>query len=108
MNTCNTGALTVRSKIAKPGAATIYRIGGTLCTKPGSNAQALQLLLHGASYDRSYWDLPFQPARYSYARHARAAGFATLVIDHIGAETSHGASLVAIGALLVVQPWQSA
>lgn len=71
-----------------PGEATIYRIVGTLCRRPGADAQTLQLLLHGATYDRTYWDFPFQPARYSYARYAHAAGFATLAIDRIGAGTS--------------------
>lgn len=65
-----------------------YRIVGTLCTDPQASAQTLQLLLHGATYDRAYWDFPFQPDRYSYVRYAHAAGFATLAIDRIGTGAS--------------------
>ena len=57
-------------------------IAGTLCVPEG--ARTVQLLLHGYTYGRYYWDFPFEPERYSYVRAANAAGFATLAIDRLG------------------------
>lgn len=50
----------------------------------------VQLLIHGATYNRSYWDLPgtSNGVTYSYARDMAAAGFTTFVIDQIGAGQS--------------------
>ncbi|WP_330255118.1 alpha/beta hydrolase [Nocardia sp. NBC_00565] len=44
----------------------------------------LQILVPGATYDRSYWDFPGFDGRYSYTAHAARAGQATLAIDPIG------------------------
>lgn len=57
-------------------------IAGTLCSPP--NATAIQLLIHGWTYDRNYWDLPYQPDTYSYVRAANRDGYATLDIDRLG------------------------
>lgn len=61
-------------------------INGTYCSPPG--AHTLQILIAGYSYNRSYWDDPYQPAKYSYVRRANVAGYATLAIDRIGTGTS--------------------
>jgi pimeloyl-ACP methyl ester carboxylesterase len=61
-------------------------VDGTLCTPPG--ARTLQLLISGFSYNRGYWDDPYEPATYSYVHRANAAGYATLAIDRIGTGTS--------------------
>lgn len=61
-------------------------IRGTLCD-PG-NAETLQVLVHGASYARYYWDFPYQPERYSYVRDATERGYATLAVDRLGAGES--------------------
>lgn len=58
------------------------QVSGTLCAPPG--AHAVQLLVHGYSYARHYWDFPYQPDKYSYVRRAHQAGYATLAIDRIG------------------------
>lgn len=71
-----------------PGEPVSYRVAGTLCADGQAGPQTLQLLLHGATYDRTYWHFPFQPVHYSYVRYAHAAGFATLAIDRIGAGAS--------------------
>jgi pimeloyl-ACP methyl ester carboxylesterase len=63
-------------------------MNGTLCVPPGNQHHIVQLLVHGATYNRSYWDFPFQPDHYAYVRYAHAAGYATLAIDRIGAGTS--------------------
>src|ERR1700753_1458448 len=66
-------------------------IAGTLCTPP--HARTLQILIHGFTYNRSYWDSPFEGDTYSYVRRAVNTGYATLAIDQLGAGTSsHPAS----------------
>ncbi|MFF5985869.1 alpha/beta hydrolase [Prauserella flavalba] len=59
------------------------QISGTLCVPPGG-AHTVQLLVHGYSYARYYWDFPYEPETYSYVRAANSAGYATLAIDRIG------------------------
>lgn len=58
-------------------------IAGTYC-RPTDPESVLQILIPGATYDRSYWDFPGFDGRYSYAQHAARAGQATLAIDPIG------------------------
>ena len=74
----------------EPGATDEYRIAGELCRPRGERARTLQILVHGNSYNRSYWDFPFRPGRYSYVRRAVDAGYATLSIDRLGSgESDH-------------------
>jgi pimeloyl-ACP methyl ester carboxylesterase len=61
-------------------------IVGRLCVPDG--AKVVQLLVHGITWDQYYWDFPYQPEKYSYARAANAAGYATLNISRLG----HGGS----------------
>lgn len=63
------------------------RLYGELC-RPTGQARAVQLLVHGASYNHLYWDWPLDPARYSYVRRALAAGYATFNVDRLGAGAS--------------------
>ncbi|MQA13040.1 MAG: alpha/beta fold hydrolase [Pseudonocardiaceae bacterium] len=66
-------------------------IAGTLCVPPG--ATTVQVLVHGLSYGRYYWDLPYQHETYSYVQDAGQAGYATLAIDRLGiGESWHPAS----------------
>lgn len=57
-------------------------IAGTLCGP--EDATKIQLLVHGLSYGRYYWDLPYEPDRYSYPKAANKRGYATLAIDRLG------------------------
>jgi pimeloyl-ACP methyl ester carboxylesterase len=41
-------------------------------------------LLHGITYARYYWDLPYQNEHYSYVRAATKRGYATFNLDRIG------------------------
>jgi pimeloyl-ACP methyl ester carboxylesterase len=67
-------------------------IAATLCTPPG--ATSLQILIHGFTYNRGYFDVAVEPETYSYARAANNAGYATLVIDRLGTgESLHPLSL---------------
>ena len=61
-------------------------IAGRLCVPVG--ATSVQLLLHGITYGQYYWDLPFQPEKYSYVVAANQAGYATLNIDRLGVGNS--------------------
>ena len=48
----------------------------------------MQVLVHGITYDRRYWDWPQDAGHYSYAARAASAGYATLAIDRLGDGTS--------------------
>jgi pimeloyl-ACP methyl ester carboxylesterase len=65
-----------------------YRVAGQLCRPHGDQAQVLELLIHGSTCNRTYWDFPYMPEHYSYVRHANRAGFATLAIDRLGSGAS--------------------
>lgn len=73
---------------------------GTLCRpsrtpRPGT----VQVLLHGATYNSTYWDFPVQPERYSYARAANERGYATFNVDRIGYGESTKVPSVALTSL---------
>ncbi|MEV4312480.1 alpha/beta fold hydrolase [Actinocrispum sp. NPDC049592] len=55
-------------------------VRGQLCAPAG--ATTVQVLLHGATYNRMYWDLPY--GDYSYQRQEAARGLATFAIDELG------------------------
>lgn len=65
-----------------------YQIVGELCRPARGRSRTLQILLHGASFNKEYWDWPYRPRRYSYVHHANAAGFATLAVDRLGSGES--------------------
>lgn len=60
-------------------------VHGTYCVPAGRQPRTVQLLVHGATYDRHYWDEAFDvPAA------AAADGYATLAIDKLGyGESAH-------------------
>ncbi|WP_067465362.1 alpha/beta fold hydrolase [Nocardia amamiensis] len=57
----------------------------------------MQILLHGSTTNRSYWDFPYRWPTYSYAHAAEAAGFATLRIDLLGSGASSHPPSTALG-----------
>lgn len=66
-------------------------IYGELCMSEESLAAAQQgrppavlVLVHGITYGTWYWDLPYQPERYSAVNHIIENGYATLNIDRLG------------------------
>ena len=67
-----------------PGATDTYNVVGTLCSRGPAAGKTIQLLLHGATYARYYWDLPYQTEHYSYVRSAAKRGYATFNLDRIG------------------------
>lgn len=67
-----------------PGAPADQRIAGTLCEPRGKRAATAQLLLHGGTYDSTYWTLRGDARGPSYAEAAARAGHAALAIDRLG------------------------
>jgi len=67
-----------------PADATAYNVVGELCSRGSIHHKTVQIALHGATYSHLYWDFPFQPETYSYARRATEAGYAVLSLDRIG------------------------
>ena len=68
-----------------PGSSATQTISGILCSpRRPSRARAIDVLVHGATYDRSYWDSGFDTPRYSYVERTLAAGRATFAYDRLG------------------------
>src|SRR5689334_22866807 len=59
-----------------PGQANTFRVIGTLCSQGPAAGKTVQLLLHGSTYARYYWDFPYEPQHYSYVRAATKDGYA--------------------------------
>jgi pimeloyl-ACP methyl ester carboxylesterase len=60
-------------------------ISATYCTSGSStSAQPIDILVAGATYNRSYWDWPQNPDLYSYVNKTLSAGRATLAFDRLG------------------------
>lgn len=64
-----------------------YIVAGTLC-RPTGDVTGVQVLVHGATYDRTYWDWPVRTDRLSYVQDALADGYATFAYDRLGAGDS--------------------
>ena len=54
-----------------------YDVVGDLCALGSPRGKTLQILVSGAGYGSVYWDFPYEPDTYSYARAALRAGYAT-------------------------------
>ena len=72
----------------RPGAGVAHQIAGQLCAPRTGHSRTVQLLLHGATYGRDYWDPPSLPVGQSHTVAANAAGTSTLAIDRIGSGAS--------------------
>ncbi len=66
---------------------TPYTIVGNVCTRGNFPGKTLQVLIHGASYDHTYWD-SYPTPETSYVNTITKAGYTTLNIDRIGAGAS--------------------
>ncbi len=75
-----------------------YTVSGELCYRGTQPPAVVQLLVHGATYNHFYWDLPYEKPLYSYVNSATLAGYATFAIDRLGA----GASSHPLSTLLTV------
>ena len=76
-----------------PGGPQSFTIVGELCLPAHGSATAVHLVVHGATYDHTYWNGPFQPAIYSYEKALTTAGYAVFNYDRIGdGQSSHPVS----------------
>jgi alpha-beta hydrolase superfamily lysophospholipase len=69
--------------VTDPRSGRIWRCAANL-TVPVHARPALQILVHGATYNHWYWDPPGQHGRYSYVQAAASRGYPTINIDRIG------------------------
>jgi pimeloyl-ACP methyl ester carboxylesterase len=65
-----------------PGTQPNLTVSGTLCA--AKDGRDVEVLTHGFTYGRSYWDFGYQPETYSYVRRANEQGRATFNYDRIG------------------------
>jgi len=72
-----------------------YDVVGELCSTGDLDGRVLQVLVSGAGYGPVYWDFPYQPDTYSYARAALRAGYATFNFYRLGiGESDHPPGLL--------------
>jgi pimeloyl-ACP methyl ester carboxylesterase len=74
-------ALQVAVSLPQVPDATLY---GELCVRADKTPSAVQLLVHGATYNSYYSDWPYQPSVYSYVRQVTGAGYAAFNIERLG------------------------
>ncbi|ETS87343.1 hypothetical protein PFICI_01171 [Pestalotiopsis fici W106-1] len=66
-------------------------VAATYCEPDSGPGKALQVLVHGIGFDRSYWDFPADNYNYSYVDQALAAGYSTFAYDRPGiGQSQHG------------------
>jgi pimeloyl-ACP methyl ester carboxylesterase len=68
-----------------------YTVSGELCATKDElrDGTTVQLLIHGATYNRDYWNFgTVGGMRYSYSRDVAARGFPTFAMDELGAGNS--------------------
>lgn len=80
---CQNVTLNVALGSGQPANKTVQ---GTLC-EPDAWAEGdhqVDLLVHGATYNREYWDWPVDPSTYSYVEDTLGSGRATFAYDRLG------------------------
>jgi pimeloyl-ACP methyl ester carboxylesterase len=77
-------------------------VAGRLCVPTG--ATTVQVLIPGGTYDRTYWDVGFEPSTHSFTQAQNNAGFATLALDRLGT----GKSSKPLSALITASTQASA
>lgn len=63
---------------------TIYHVATWLCSQGPIAGKTVQVLVHGATYDHTYWNFPISAQTYSYVKQMTNAGYVTLNFDRIG------------------------
>lgn len=59
-------------------------LSGLFCKPPGTPPTTLQVLVHGGTYNHTYWAWPQQPETYNYVGKALRAGYAVFALDRLG------------------------
>ena len=73
--------------VVDPSSGRTWCCAAELCVPPRSR-RTLQILVHGGTYNRWYWDPVGLPECYSYTHTAASRGFPTINIDRIGSGRS--------------------
>lgn len=84
-----------------PGLPKTERLAAQFCQPAGQQAEAVDVLVAGTSYDRNYWDFGYGDGQYSYVDKTLAEGRATFAIDRLGTGNSSrplSATLTATGS----------
>lgn len=63
-----------------------YNLSSRLCEAGRTNVHSdtLQLLLHGASFNKGMWDSQYMPETYNWVHRMNREGYSTLAVDLIG------------------------
>ncbi|CRK45151.1 hypothetical protein HYQ45_013183 [Verticillium longisporum] len=83
-----------------------YEMSARICDPPPGveRKDTLQLLMHGATFNKHMWDFPYKPETHSWVRFMANAGYTTLAIDYIGCgNSSHPDGLFDVQTELFVQ-----
>lgn len=65
-------------------------IAGLLCGYGDLAGRTIEVLVPGYTYNRAYWDFPFESPKYSFVDALTQAGYATLALDRLGTgQSSH-------------------
>ncbi|KAI0505625.1 Alpha/Beta hydrolase protein [Xylaria bambusicola] len=68
-----------------------YEMSGRFCApddEQSPHADTLQLLVHGASFNKNMWESQLKPERYNWVRRMNFEGYPTLAVDLIGSGNS--------------------
>jgi hypothetical protein len=69
-----------------PSETTIYHIVGRLCLRNDAlrGSHAVELMVHGLSYDHNYFNISYHPTTFSFVWAATSWGYSTFNIDRLG------------------------
>lgn len=60
------------------------RMHAYLCVPSGGTPEKVVIMVPGATQNHNYFDLNYQPEKYSFARYLRSRGYSTLLLDRLG------------------------
>lgn len=71
-----------------------YQMSSRLCEPSRDNAHSdtLQLLIHGASFNKNMWESQYEPETYNWVQRMNREGYYTLAVDLIGIKILPGSS----------------
>ncbi|HTE57478.1 MAG TPA: alpha/beta hydrolase [Verrucomicrobiae bacterium] len=82
---CESKTIAVTLSASDP---TTYSIVGDLCYRGSPQGKTVQVLGHGTTSSKEYWDFPYQPQKHSYVLDQTNKGFVTFAFNTFGADPS--------------------
>lgn len=61
-----------------------WQMHGDLCLPAGGQANTVQVMVPGSTYDSTYWNFPYSPDTYNFRLAMNRAGYATFTVDRFG------------------------